>query len=42
MTTKYYCNRYEREVEVYDHHCLGCSLYPFNVGECPYRTELQK
>ena len=38
MATKYYCSRYEREVELYDNHCLGCSL--FNVGKCPDRINL--
>lgn len=44
MTTikSYYCKRYNREVELYDNHCLGCSLFPFNVGECSDRIELQK
>ena len=36
----YYCNRYNREVELYDNHCVGCSLFPFNVGECPNRINL--
>ena len=42
MATKYYCSRYEKEVELYDNHCLGCSLFPFNVGECPSRINLDK
>lgn len=40
MATKYYCSRYKREVELYGNHCLGCSLFPFNVGECPSRINL--
>lgn len=40
MATKYYCKRYEREVELYDNHCIGCSLFPFNVGKCPSRITL--
>ena len=40
MAEKYYCSRYEKEVELYNNHCLGCSLYPFNVGECPSKHEI--
>ena len=42
MTTikSYYCNRYNREVELYGNHCIGCSLYPFNIGECSDRINL--
>lgn len=36
-TIKCYCNRFDKEVEFYKNRCLGCSLYPFNVGECPDR-----
>ena len=42
MATTYYCNKYEREVELYENYCVGCSLYPFNVGKCPYRINLEK
>ena len=37
---KYYCTRYKREVELWYGHCLGCSLFPFNRGECPSRKPL--
>lgn len=30
----------EGEVELYCNHCLGCSLFPFNIGECPSRINL--
>lgn len=37
----YYCKRYNRKVKVYNnHYCLGCFLYPLNIGECPDRINL--
>lgn len=37
---KYICRRDNREVDLYEGHCLGCSLFPFNVDKnCPYREK---
>lgn len=36
--SKFICTRDNREVSLYEGHCVGCSLFPFNVDKnCPFR-----